>query len=202
MDEVRFPFDSAPPQMPIEEKRIGFGKRLGAWLLDLIIVILIAVIVNMLLAEQLQGLFQSIIDAKMAEIPQNTGEMPDFAKSMIDYGVRFGILLGGVGFLYSFLELFTGASPAKMMLGIVVAHADARKGNIGVWAIRWAIKEISSICNFIGTMFIISSLETLGGILGFAFVIGCFFALSSKKQALHDIIAKTAVYDTDDVLNS
>jgi uncharacterized RDD family membrane protein YckC len=36
------------------------------------------------------------------------------------------------------------------------------------------------------------------GIIGLIIFIGCFFVLGKKKQALHDIICKTAVYNKSD----
>ncbi|MBL6869106.1 MAG: RDD family protein, partial [Flavobacteriales bacterium] len=38
------------------------------------------------------------------------------------------------------------------------------------------------------------------GIIGFIIFIGCFFVLGEKKQALHDIICKTAVYKKSEIV--
>jgi uncharacterized RDD family membrane protein YckC len=37
-------------------------------------------------------------------------------------------------------------------------------------------------------------LATLGSLAGLIIFVGCFFTLGVKKQAFHDMIAKTAVY--------
>jgi hypothetical protein len=37
-------------------------------------------------------------------------------------------------------------------------------------------------------------LATLGNLAGLIFFVGCFFTLGMKRQAFHDMIAKTAVY--------
>ena len=43
----------------------------------------------------------------------------------------------------------------------------------------------------------IEMLGTVGVGLGLIVFIGCFFALGSGKQALHDMVLKTAVYPKD-----
>ncbi|MDQ1265881.1 MAG: hypothetical protein QG635_1033, partial [Bacteroidota bacterium] len=38
------------------------------------------------------------------------------------------------------------------------------------------------------------------GIVSLIMIIGCFFVLSEKRQAFHDMIAKTAVYYKENVI--
>jgi uncharacterized RDD family membrane protein YckC len=82
-----------------------------------------------------------------------------------------------------------------MMLGIKIANADATAAPTSVLATRWFIKSgLSSLLSIGATLSALSVLSTLSSIVGFVVFIGCFFALSQNRQALHDIIAKTAVY--------
>jgi uncharacterized RDD family membrane protein YckC len=47
--------------------------------------------------------------------------------------------------------------------------------------------------------FAIPLVKTVGSFLGFIIFIGCFFALGSNKQSIHDMISKTAVFKKADL---
>jgi uncharacterized RDD family membrane protein YckC len=59
---------------------------------------------------------------------------------------------------------------------------------------RFAIKNISSIIGLIAIALMATTLNTIGSVLGFVIIIGCFFVLGESKLAFHDMLAKTAVY--------
>ena len=40
---------------------------------------------------------------------------------------------------------------------------------------------------------------TVGQVWGLVIFIGCFFVLGAKRQAIHDLIAKTAVFKKSDI---
>ena len=96
-----------------------------------------------------------------------------------------------VGTLYTFIEAFTGASPGKRVMGLQVAKADGSAGEVSLYLLRWALKNSGSILNFI--------LPAIASLASLVFFFGCFAALGEKRQALHDIIAKSAVYKKADI---
>ena len=51
------------------------------------------------------------------------------------------------------------------------------------------------LLGFLGIAF----LSTVGGLLSLVIFIGCFFVLGSQKQAIHDMISKTAVFNKADL---
>ena len=94
--------------------------------------------------------------------------------------------LAGIAFTSIFfyvLEGFTGQTPGKMILGITVANMNGEKASIDKLLLRAFIKITGSFV----------------GIIGLIIFVGCFLVLGEKKQALHDIICKTAVYKKSDI---
>ena len=92
---------------------------------------------------------------------------------------------------YTFIEAFTGASPGKRVMGLQVAREDGSAGDTKLYLLRWALKNSGSLLQFV--------LPVISTVVSLVFFFGCFATLSDKKQALHDIIAKTAVYKKDDI---
>ena len=76
-------------------------------------------------------------------------------------------------------------------MGLQVANADGSAGNMKLYLLRWTLKNSGSILNLV--LPVISSLASL------VFFFGCFATLGEKRQALHDIIIKSAVYKKDDI---
>lgn len=186
-------------QLPIEEKRVGFGKRFGALLLDGIISMIVPLGAYFLLGTALDGFIDSSLEATGALEDLSQPGVPDFAVSMSRFGVAMGVLGGGFGLLYGLIEVFTGSTPGKMILGMVAANADGTRGNVALWAKRWLIKSAGTILSFIAAITFIQPLSWVGSLLSFGFLVGCFFALGNSKQALHDLIAGTAVFHKEDV---
>ncbi len=111
------------------DKRIGFGPRLGAALIDFLIVCAAIVVIGPLLG----GLLGA---AALSEASKEAGDP-----------AAQGAIYGGLHFVLGTLGAFT-----------------------------------------------FDALSRLGGLLGVVAFFGCFLALGEKKQALHDLIAGTAVY--------
>ena len=180
--------------------RIGFGPRLGAAILDVI----------------LGGLFASGFGVFLALLGLGAGgvlglaidEQAELETSLEAIGVGAGIgavmgMLGGViigYFIYSIIEAITGASPGKMMLGYKVANADGTGGDTSLYLKRWAIKNASSVFSMLTLVTGFILLKPLGSIIGFVMFLGCFLALGDDKQALHDKIAKTAIYNKRNII--
>ena len=166
--------------------RIGFGPRLGAALLDILFTILLCTPILMFGAGA--GLAASLgLDSMMG-----SEQTEAFALMGVTAGMVGSILICGLlGTLYTLIEAFTGASPGKRVMGLQVAKADGTSGEVSLYLLRWALKNSGSILNFI--LPVIASLASL------VFFFGCFATLGEKRQALHDIIAKSAVYKKADI---
>ena len=166
-----------------EIERVGFGKRLGSSLLDFTISLLPGIILGIYTgAAMATFLLEFFYDEAQLETIQ-AGFSGEIAATIIGLVAS----LAGIAFTSIFfyvLEGFTGQTPGKMILGITVANMNGEKATIDKLLLRAFIKIIGSFV----------------GIIGFIIFIGCFLVLGEKKQALHDIICKTAVYKKSDIV--
>jgi len=165
-----------------EIERVGFGKRLGSSLLDFIISLLPGIVLGIYAGATIAAfLLDFFYDEAQLETIQ-AGFSGEIAASIIGLVAS----LAGIAFTSIFfyvLEGFTGQTPGKMILGITVANMNGEKATIDKLLLRAFIKITGSFV----------------GIIGFIIFVGCFLVLGEKKQALHDIICKTAVYKKSDI---
>jgi uncharacterized RDD family membrane protein YckC len=190
-----------PFQLPIEYRRVGFGKRLVAVIIDGLIVSVLGIGCGFGL--HALGIKSNIVDQDAAELVSVFYRMVGLSKvdseTMLEFSAQIGLGVFIIGFLYSTLEIFIGASVGKLSLGIVVAHPDGRRGDIRLWAKRWVLKNLNNNLNALGFIPAMSILNPISTVIGILFIIGCFFALGESRLALHDRIAQTAVFHKDDV---
>lgn len=171
------------------EKRIGFGRRLGAILIDVVFISGIGFI----LASLFHTSFENMVDwSKFSDeqLSQMEAIYGNFTDTMLTIGVGASL----AGFVYNLSEGFLGYTLGKLMLGIQVGNQDGTPANINTLMIRFALKNINTIVGLFGMVTLISAFSSIASGLGVVVIIGCFFALGEKKLALHDMIAKTAVY--------
>jgi len=158
-------------------ERIGLGKRLGALLLDMVVLALVCLVLGVVLggAGALLGKWDTLLDRPLADV------------------------LGGILITVYFLwEGLTGAAYGKRYLGIRIANENGTKASTGTLIIRCAIKTLGLILLMLGEICPIHALHSLGKLACAIVFIGCFFVLGKKRQALHDMLAKTAVFNSSD----
>jgi uncharacterized RDD family membrane protein YckC len=166
-----------------EPERIGFGKRLGALILDGIFTAISAGVIGYALKDLFVGL---------APADPDLGEM----------GGLYVAITGAAGIcavLYGLIEGFTGASPGKMILAIKIGTENSMSANTNTLLTRYAIKTSASIVSLVGIILGVEILSSLSVVASVIITIGCFFALGAAKQALHDKIAHTAVYPEETI---
>ena len=161
-------------------QRIGFGKRLLAAIIDGVIVGVGGSIAG--------SLFGGLVGSTMGQ----TG-MESQASIMagVAAGMIFFVLIACA---YGLIEGFTGASPGKMILKIIIRNADGSQAETSTLLFRYALKNSSSIVSLVGFITGLAFLSWISNLLALAVLIGCFFVLAAARQAFHDMIAKTAVY--------
>ena len=163
-------------------ERIGFGKRLFSSFLDLIISIIPGTILGIYAGAAMAAFLLDFFydDAQIQTF--QSGFSADIATSL----VGFIASLAGIAFTSVFfyiMEGFTGQTPGKMILGITVANMSGEKASLDKLLLRAFIKVTGSVVR----------------IAGIVITLGCFLVLGNKKQALHDIICKTAVFNKSDI---
>lgn len=179
--------------------RVGFGKRLGALIIDVIITMVLSAILFLILPyEGMDTLFQTLGDIFAGDIGA-AEEMEKQAMEMAEANIWVEFLGNLIMLLYWTTEIFFGWTLGKKLLKIKIADTDLRL-NKGALTKRFLIKHSYSILGLIILPFgltVVASLGMLTGLLTFVVFIGCFFALGANKQALHDMIAGTAVFNEE-----
>jgi uncharacterized RDD family membrane protein YckC len=176
-------------------KRVGFGTRLAAALVDFVVVGVIGFGAGAALGSILGGGLGSVLG----------GSSQEGAASGAALGAALGAVLGAVAafggfvFLYSLIEAFTGASPGKMLLKLKVGTADGRRGTLRLYVTRWAIKYAGTLLGLLGAIPGLHVLGLLAPAAGVIVFVGCFLALGDRRQALHDLGASTAVFRRADL---
>ena len=77
---------------------------------------------------------------------------------------------------------------------IRIKAADGSDAGAGTLLTRAAIKYSHSLLSLLGLLTGIAILSKLGSLAGLVVFVGCFVVLGANRQALHDMLAKTAVY--------
>mgnify|MGYP001627331717 CR=1 FL=1 len=197
------PTDPYATQMlpPIELLRVGFSKRLVAYLIDglIMLTLMMAVAIatmssSISLGEQIQDQVDAITNIyKMLGIPTSA------ISTITD--LLGGFFLGAIiiGIAYPLIEGVTGASPGKRILRITVAKPDGGRGELPLFMRRYVVKNIASLLQVVAMLPGLGLVDYFGSLFSIALFIGCFFVLGASRLALHDIIAQTAVFHVEDV---
>ena len=179
------------------ENRIGFGKRFIAVIIDAIIVSVLAFFIAPLIGGTLGGLTGAGATTAGAEMALADGG--GAAGGIL--GMIMGSIIASavVVLVYFLLEAFTGATLGKMILGIKIGTDDGKNGSTPLYLKRYLIKNIGSFVVIAGGLLAIEMISNVGNIISFVIFLGYFIVFSSKKQALHDLLSKTAVYKRADL---
>jgi uncharacterized RDD family membrane protein YckC len=175
--------------------RVGFGPRLGAYLIDVLIAGIVGGILGSVLGASITGLFFATSSVG--------GEEADMAAGAL--AGLFGAIAGMMGGFYlvfliiMFMEAFTGQSFGKMVLKLKVAQEDGAAAETSVFVKRALIKYSGTVLGVLAGVTGMLFLSPIASLAGLAIFIGCFFVLGEKRQAFQDMLAKTAIYKTSDI---
>lgn len=175
------------------EQRVGFGPRLGALLIDCILVGVLVLVLGGFIG----GMFGAAAGGSAAAV--SSGGAQD-AQTAAALGGMFGAIAGMIiaaavlGLAYFLIEGLTGYTLGKLMLGIRIASADGTQAPVQKLLLRWAVKNNNFLLSVLAAVSGVKLLATLGSLGGLVIIIGCFLALGASKQALHDRICDTAVW--------
>lgn len=171
------------------ENRIGFGRRLGASLIDYVIVLMISIWLIFLIPNFLELLVD------WSKIPEN--QLDTLRRSFGSKTEHFVLIAPALviaSFFYNLSEAFFGFTLGKAMLSIRIANSNGTKGSIEKFMLRFVLKNSNTILQLIAIASFISWLDSLSNLFGLIIFVGCLFVLGEKKLAFHDMLAKTAVY--------
>jgi uncharacterized RDD family membrane protein YckC len=216
-------------------RRVGFGRRLGAVLLDTLIVLAVGLLAGYFLGELwLQpkyvaqaaevGLKQGIhagaqAGAQESQDDPDPNAPPEAVMQAVGgatmgvfgvilgaacgaaFGLVVGLLLGVaiLGLANALVEGLTGATAGKRIMGIRIVDSAGGRATLVALLTRCALKYINLILFLAAVLLGSSPLFLLGQLGGLVILIGCFFVLGRRHQALHDLLANTAVVKLADV---
>jgi uncharacterized RDD family membrane protein YckC len=182
------------------KERIGFGKRLIAYIIDMILSTILGFIISFSFGKSLVDFFyeSSEINEIIITFEKFENILPGIS-NFIKIFFEVGSVIALIGFLIMFLEAMTGQTPGKMFLGIKNGNQDGSNATTTTLLVRTLIKNISSVLSLIAVILSVTILGNIGSFLGFIIFIGCFFTLGDSKQSIHDMIAKTAVYNKSEL---
>ncbi len=194
-DEQRMEVEKAYNAIPKDQYafRIGFGRRLAAFLLDGLFVYIIFGIAFFAtgLYDQYKSYFMDF--RELITMFSNPRMIREFTNAIMP--ISFIIT-----FMYYSLEVVLAATPGKLILGIQIANEDRTYASIVTLFIRFFLKHASTILSLVAFVTLINAFDIVGSIVSLAFVVGCFFILTRNKQGFHDMLAKTAVFRRNEIL--
>lgn len=182
----------APPAAPRSE----FGIRTGAYLIDTVILFVLA----FLLGPVIGGLLGASAAAALSQgvnsqDQQALAAIGGFREAIMGLAVSMPVIC----FIYFLIEGITGFTLGKLILGIRVGSKNGTKGDVSNLLVRFLLKSSGSFLSLLSMILSIPFLGTIGSLIGIAIFIGCFFVLGDKRQAFHDMLSKTAVYNKDEL---
>ena len=166
------------PDEAARDERVGFWRRLGAYLLDTVFGGVLGVIV----AGAAGGAdrFDTI-----------SGDVGVLIEQALQGGSVWPVV---VSLLYALIEGMTGASPGKMILAIQIRSADGSPAELSLLIPRFLLKGVLTVLGLVGIVTGVVQINYAGMVAGTVIFLGCFLVLGVSRQALHDRILGTAVY--------
>lgn len=170
------------------ENRIGFGKRLGALVLDVILCGILVAVAG--------GVLGAMLGMTAGGLAAGEGDAAAGAASGAALGAIMGMVAAAaiIGLVYFLIEGFTGYTIGKLILGIRVANEDGSQAPVTTLLARWALKNINFVLTVVAVLTGVEVIRVLGNVGGLVIFVGCFLVLGMSRQALHDRIVHTAVY--------
>ncbi len=180
------------------KERIGFGPRLGAFAIDVVLVWVLAFVLSKLFPSFLLESAKAQLDQAFSANPILANIYDENMMSIMVASTRIGALACVARLLYFLPEIFIGKSLGKLMLGLQIAGVDGGQASTAVLLSRYLIKHVGKVCAVLLLMFAPILFNTVGNLLGFVVFVGCFFSAGDKHQALHDTICGTIVVGKSD----
>jgi uncharacterized RDD family membrane protein YckC len=195
-EEQKLHSDMMQSMAPVSEyeMRVGFGYRLLAAIMDIIIVSVISFAVFWV-----TGIFEEMMRITGGMSFASPGDMQMFNEFIRTSIAPISLI---IGIIYNSMEILFAATPGKMILGMRIAQADRREADMQKLALRAGVKHSDYIFNALSFLALSSLFDTLSTIAFLVILIGFFFTLSYKRQAFHDMAAGTAVYYKEEIIDA
>ena len=180
----------------IIDKRVGFGRRLAAFLVDVVILMIIQEIIS-----YSSGLHeaQKIMGERIANAGFNIDAMMQMTMEMQKEFYFTLLSIQVIYLLYYSLEMMVGATLGKLALGIQIADKDGKPASNTQLMKRFTFKNSVLIFGLLSAAIMIKPFEWAYYTTFIIVLISCLYVLSSNKMGFHDMWAKTAVFKKRDL---
>jgi uncharacterized RDD family membrane protein YckC len=179
--------------------RVGFGARFGASLIDGVVLMILSAVLTGFIASLFPGFVGDMLGRQQAKLdPKVAAQMPAMVTFM-QWMVRWQIAIVFVGLLYACFEGLFGRALGKLLLGIRIADARGHRAAVPRLLARMAVKNCGSLLSVVAVIVGSHVFLQISGGVGWIIAFGCLLVLGKKRQALHDLAAKTAVYRNSDL---
>ena len=180
----------------IIDKRVGFGRRLAAFLVDVVILMIIQTVIS-----YSSGLneAQAIMTERMQSIGFNLDAIMQMTMEMQSEFYFTLLSIQVIYVLYYSLEMMVGATLGKLALGIQIADKDGKPASNTQLIKRFAFKNSVLIFGLLSAATHFKPFEWAYYTMGIIVLISCLYVLSSTKMGFHDMWAKTAVFKKRDL---
>lgn len=175
------------------KERIGFGPRLGAFAIDVVLVWVLAFVLSKLFPSFLLESTRAQLEQTLSANPMLANLYDENMISIMVSATRVGVLVNVARLLYFLPEIFIGKSLGKLMLGLQIVGVEGGQASPLALLSRYLIKHIGKVCAVLSLLVASVLFNTFGNLLGLIVFVGCFFSASEKHQALHDSICGTIV---------
>lgn len=180
------------------KERIGFGPRLGAFAIDVVLVWVLAFVLSKLFPSFLLESTRAQLEQTLSANPMLANLYDENMISIMVSATRVGVLVNVARLLYFLPEIFIGKSLGKLMLGLQIVGVEGGQASPLALLSRYLIKHIGKVCAVLSLLVASVLFNTFGNLLGLVVFVGCFFSASEKHQALHDSICGTIVVKKSD----
>lgn len=162
-------------------ERKGFGPRLGAALIDAVIMIAVAGILGLI--------FMGHFVASYGMPTKSTVTTASAGTVMV-----YSLIVGLIGLAYFATEIFMAASPGHMILKMKIMREDGTPADQATLIKRFVIRRSPQIISLLAALPFLAFLGYLNMVLSILILVSCFMTLRANKLALHDEWSGTAVY--------
>lgn len=168
--------------------RVGFVHRLGALVVDSVLLALFfSVVIGVLRAVGTPGANFELLSYFFLHPFQH-------GAGAVLINSPGGTVMFLIYTLYFSSEILFEGSPGKRLLGLRICEEDGRKGSKAALLMRYFAKHIAVLGAFFGAVLGIPLFGLLGSVGGGLILLGLLLVFLEGAQTAHDRIAATAVY--------
>jgi uncharacterized RDD family membrane protein YckC len=171
-------------------ERIGFWTRLGAYCIDIVVIMVTGIILGIFVGDHLAPILFGEQMAQFDSLYGNLGtKFADILTRTME--ITSGISITGLSLFI--LEGALGQSYGKMILKIKNTNVDGSPASAQTLWLRSFLKYAASIVSLIASVLGLLFLTTIASLWSFVIFVGFFLVFMDNRQTIHDMIAKTVV---------